>query len=244
MNMLPAAYDAVNQMFTPPFRATLWKVLALTLAVLALVWVGLDRGVLGYLLDPAWFPYPWVTTALSIALGVGLVIGLAFLVAPASSLVAGFFLDDLAELVEHDIYPEGARGAALPAGRAAWLATKFATVSLAVNFVALILFLLPGVNALVFFVANAYLLGREYFELAALRFHTLDEVRRLRREHAVTLFVAGLFIAAFVAVPILNLLTPLFGVAFMVRLHKQIAPPPAVEALENPQAPRPVQASR
>lgn len=241
MNMLAAAYAALNQMFTPPFRATLWKVLALTLAVLALVWVGIDRGIVGYVLDPAWFPYPWITTALSVALGVGLVVGLTFLVAPASSLVAGFFLDDLADLVEADIYPEGARGAALPAGRAAWLAARFAAVSLAVNFVALILFLLPGVNALVFFVANAYLLGREYFELAALRFHSLEEVRRLRREHAVTLFLAGLFIAAFVAVPIVNLLTPLFGVAFMVRLHKMLAPP-AVVALDNPVPPQRVQA--
>ena len=228
--MLASAYAALNQIFTPPFRSTLWKVLALTLAVLALVWVGLDKLVLGFLLDPTWFPYPWVTTALSVALGVGLVVGLAFLVAPASSLVAGFFLDDLAERVESEIYPAGERGVALPAGRAAWLATRFAAVSLAVNFMALLLFLLPGVNALVFFVANAYLLGREYFELAALRYRSVEEVRDLRRKHAVTLFIAGFFIAAFVAVPIVNLLTPLFGVAFMVRLHKIIAPPRVAES--------------
>jgi CysZ protein len=243
MNMIAAAYDALNQMFTPPFRSTLWKVLALTLGVLVLVWVGLDKLVVGFLLDPAWFPYAWITTALSVALGVGLVIGLAFLVAPSSSLVAGFFLDDLAELVEHDIYAEGHRGRALPAGQAAWLASKFAAVSLGVNFLALIVFLLPGVNAIVFFVANAYLLGREYFELAALRFRSIDEVRELRRQHSVTLFVAGLLIAAFVAVPILNLLTPLFGVAFMVRLHKALAPPDlALPRDRTP--PSPLQASR
>ena len=101
----------------------------------------------------------------------------------------------------------------------------------------LIVFLLPGFNALVFFVANAYLFGREYFELAALRFRPLEEVRELRRRHAATLFLAGLFVAAFVAVPIVNLLTPLFGVAFMVRLHRQLAPP-EVEALPNPAPPR------
>ncbi len=240
MPIFRAAYDALNQMFTPPFRATLWKSLALTLALLALVWVGLDKFLVGYLLDPAWFPYPWITTAISVALGVGLVVGLAFLVAPVSMLVAGFFLDDLAELVEADIYPEGARGRALPAGRAAWLASKFAAVSLAVNVFALILFLLPGVNAIVFFVANAYLFGREYFELAALRFRTLDEVRELRRRHAVTLFLAGLLIAAFVAVPIVNLLTPLFGVAFMVRVH-QILAPQAVIPLANPAPPPAIQ---
>ena len=243
MDMLPAAYEAINQIFTRPFRATLWKVLALTLAVLALVWVGLDKLAVRFLADPSWLPYSWMATAVSVALGVGLVVGLAFLVAPASSLVAGFFLDDLAELVEDDIYPEGARGKALPAGRATWLAARFALVSLAVNFVALVLFLLPGVNAIVFFVANAYLLGREYFELAALRFRSIDEVRALRKRHALKLFIAGFFIAAFVAVPIVNLLTPLFGVAFMVRIFRQLAPP-AVEVLPNPAPPRSVQASR
>ena len=241
MQIFRAAYDALNQMFTPPFRSTLWKVLALTLALLALMWVGLDKFLVGYLLDPAWFPYPWITTAISVALGVGLVVGLAFLVAPVSMLIAGLFLDDLAELAERETLPEGARGRALPAGQAVWLASKFATVSLAVNLFALILFLLPGVNALVFFAANAYLFGREYFELAALRFRSIEEVRELRRRHAVTLFLAGLLIAAFVAVPIVNLLTPLFGVAFMARVH-QILAPQAVVPLPNPSPPPPISA--
>ena len=36
------------------------------------------------------------------------------------------------------------------------------------------------------------------------------------------LLVAGLFIAAFVSIPVLNLATPLFATAFMVHVHKQI----------------------
>ena len=47
--------------------------------------------------------------------------------------------------------------------------------------------------------------------------------KRLRKQHAGTVFVAGLFIAAFVSIPILNLATPLFATAFMVHVHKQIA---------------------
>lgn len=226
--MLQSAYDAFNQIFTPPFRATLWKVLALTLALLALMWVGLDKLVVGNIASGDWAPWPWVKTALTILTGLGLFVGMAFLVAPASSLVAGFFLDDLAERVEHEVYPPDAQGTALPVGQAAWLAARFAAVSLGVNLVALVLFLLPGVNALVFFVANAYLLGREYFELAALRYRPIEEVRVLRQRHALVLFLCGLLIAAFVAVPVVNLLTPLFGVAFMVRMHKLLAPPRGV----------------
>jgi CysZ protein len=218
--MLDDALAAFRQIFTPPFRAVLFKMLGLTVLVLALVWLGLDRLVVHFIA----VPYPWLATVLSIATGIGLFVGLAFLLAPTSSLVAGLFLDELAEIVEREIYPPDQTGRPLPAGYAVWLAAKFALVSALVNFIALMLLLVPGVNAIAFFAANAYLLSREFFELAALRYRPLDEVRALRRRYPLRLFIAGLLIAAFLAVPILNLLTPLFGTAFMVRLHRRIAP--------------------
>ena len=95
-------------------------------------------------------------------------------------------------------------------------------MALAVNFVAFCLWLLPGVNAMVFFVANAYLFGREYFELAAMRFVSVEDARALRKANMAAIFLAGLLIAFFVATPVLNLLTPLFGVALMVRLNKKL----------------------
>jgi CysZ protein len=173
---------------------------------------------------------PWLQALIEITAALGLFIGLIFLIPAVSMLVAGFFLDELADHVEADIYPPGLRGKPAPVATSLWLAAKFAVVALAVNFVAFCVWLLPGVNALVFFVANAYLFGREYFQLAALRFRPLHEVRSLRRRHGLTLFAAGLIIALFVATPILNLLTPLFGIALMARLHKRLAPPPASQA--------------
>ncbi|TIR83599.1 MAG: cysteine biosynthesis protein CysZ, partial [Mesorhizobium sp.] len=41
--------------------------------------------------------------------------------------------------------------------------------------------------------------------------------------YAGTVFLAGLLIAVFLAVPLLNLLTPLFAAAMMVRLHKAVS---------------------
>jgi CysZ protein len=219
--MLDDALAAFRQIFTPPFRAVLFKMLGLTLLVLALAWLGLDRLVVHFIA----VPYPWLATVLSIATGIGLFIGLAFLLAPVSSLVAGLFLDELAEIVEREIYPPEQTGRPLPAGYAVWLAVRFALVSALVNFIALLLLLVPGVNAIAFFVANAYLLSREFFELAALRYRPFEEVRFLRRRYRLRLFIAGLLIAALLAIPVLNLLTPLFGTAFMVRLHKRLAPP-------------------
>ena len=58
-----------------------------------------------------------------------------------------------------------------------------------------------------------------------MRFHSVGETKALRRAHHATVFTAGLFIAGFVSIPILNLATPLFGIALMVHVHKRLAPP-------------------
>lgn len=212
------ALAAARQIFTPPYRAVFIKTLALTLALLGLVWGGLDKLILSQIA----VSNAWAQWAVSLLTGVGLFIGLAFALAPTSALVAGFFLDELAEHAERDAAPDGEIGQALPAGQAIWLAAKFAGVSALVNLAALLLLLVPGVNAVAFLCANAYLFSREYFELAALRYRPLEEVRILRRRHAVKIFLAGLFIAGLLAVPVLNLLTPLFGTAFMVRVHRSL----------------------
>jgi CysZ protein len=221
MNVFDAALAAAAQIFTPPFRKVLWKTLALTLALLALAWVGLEKLLVAALALPVAAPYPFVTAILSFVGGVGLFIGLAFLVTPVSFLVAGFFFDELAEHVEIELDPNGA-GRAMPLGDATWVAVQFAALALAVNLVALLLLFVPGINALAFFGANAYLFGRGYFELAALRHLPPAEVARLRRANELQLFVVGLVMAGMLAIPFVNLLTPLFGTAFMVRIARGI----------------------
>jgi CysZ protein len=74
----------------------------------------------------------------------------------------------------------------------------------------------------IFFLATAYLLGREYFELAAMRHLPVAEAKHLRKTRSGTVFVAGMFIAAFVSIPIVNLAAPLFAMAFMVHMYKRI----------------------
>ena len=93
----------------------------------------------------------------------------------------------------------------------------------AVGVVSLFLLFAPGVGLVAWLAANAYLLGREYFELAAMRFHSAVQARELRRRHAGFVFLYGAMIAVFVAIPLVNLLTPLFATTLMVRLHKRVA---------------------
>ena len=218
--MLDAAIAALRQILTPPFRSVLWKSLGLTLLLLALAWAGLDRLALSMLV----VNHPLMHSILAFATGFGIVFALAFLIGPVSIFVAGFFIDDLAAIVEREIYPFGRQGTPAHHVEALRSAIRFSLVSLGVNLVALMLLLVPGVNVMAFFLANAYLFGREYFMLAAMRFRSGAEADEMRNLNAFTLFIAGLFIAIFVATPGLNLLTPLFATAFMVRMHKKLSP--------------------
>ena len=228
--ILDAARAAAGHLFTAEFRAVFWKSLGLTVLALVALWFGLQQTFdalampwIDALLPgfPAWAG--WLGTIAAIAAGIGLAIGLALLVAPVTALVAGLFLDDVAELVERHDFPLEPPGRALPTGQAMWLAVKFFLVVVLANLVALLLLLIPGVNIAAFFLVNGYLLGREFFEFAAMRHRSETDAKALRRRHAGMVFVAGLVIAAFLAVPLLNLLTPLFAAAMMVHLHKTLS---------------------
>lgn len=212
--MIDAAYAAAGQIFTPPFRAVFWKSIGLTLLLLVFCAAGAGHVLAGLIPLTA----GWLASLFHLVAGLGLAIAVTFLVTPVSFIVAGFFFDELAAHVEETLAgPEG-RGRAMALAPAIWTGLKFAALSIAINLVALVLLLVPGVNAVAFFGANAYLLGRGYFELAALRFLRPSEVRALRQAHAIRIFLAGCLAAALLAVPVANLLTPLFASAFLVRL--------------------------
>lgn len=228
--ILDAARAAMAQLFTPAFRGVFLKSLGLTLLMLVAAWFGLS-GLFEWLAWPwldSWLPAlpgwaGWLGTVGTVAAGIGLALGLALLIAPVTAFVAGLFLDDVAELVERTDYPADPPGRAMPAIPALIASLKFLGVVILGNIVALVLLLVPMVNVAAFFLVNGYLLGREFFEFAAMRHRPQAQARAMRRRNGATVFLAGLVIAAFLAVPLLNLLTPLFAAALMVHLHKAVA---------------------
>jgi CysZ protein len=217
--MIAAARLALSDVFSPPFRRVLLASLALTIALLAALWA-LVQWLLARFVD---LPWGWAETALSVLTGVGLLVGLGFLVAPATALFAGLFLDRVAEIVERTHYPHDPAGEAPPFLHGLALSAKFLGVVLLVNAIALPLVLVVGFGVAIFLAANAYLIGREYFQLAALRFHDEATVRALRARHAARIFGGGLIVAALLAVPVANLFAPLFATSLMVHFHKRIA---------------------
>jgi CysZ protein len=232
--MLDAAIKALRQMFTPPFRGVLLKSIGLAILILIMLGIGLHRlfawlaaegagyleGITGPGMQTPLHALLWV---LAIAAGLGLAAGAIFIMPAVTAFVASFFSDEIAAQVEHVHYPADPPGVPVPLATATIEGIKTALLALLVYLLAVPLLLFAGFGFLIFFVANCWLLGREYFLLAAMRFHTVEEAKALRRRHHGTIVLAGAFIAAFVSIPILNLATPLFGTAFMVHMHKRIA---------------------
>jgi CysZ protein len=241
--MLEAAAKALAQMFTKPFRTVLLKSIGLAIALLALLGIVLWRllewltgagsawveGTLGPMAHGPLAALGWL---LAIALGFGLIAGAIFLMPAVTALVASFFADEIAETVEHTHYPLDPPGRALPLPSAILEGVKTALLALLVYLGCAPFLLLAGFGAVLFFLATAYLLGREYFSLAAMRFHPVAEAKTLRRVHRTTIFIAGMFIAGFVSIPIVNLATPLFGTAFMVHVYKRLMDRRRQELLE------------
>jgi CysZ protein len=216
--MLTAAIQAFQQMFTPPFRAVLFKCVGFTIALLVVLII-LVEGVFGHFVE---WPH-WIETAIAWLGGLALIVGSIFLIPPVTSLMAGLYLDDIANEVERVYYPSDPRGQEMPVLTALGVGLKFFLVVLAVNLVALFLLLIPGVNLIAFYVGNGYLLGREYFEMVAMRHLPPEAARQIRKANTAYVSLAGMIIAGLASVPIVNLLTPLFATAFMVHIYKSLA---------------------
>ena len=234
--MLDAAVKAIAQMFSPPLRAVLWKSIALALGLIIVAAAALYRLIVSLVgtgstsAETAFGPHAqWLAEAiawlLSIAAGLGIVVSSVMLMPAVTAVVASFFCDQIADEVERANYPADPPGTALPLWRAVWEGLKTALLAVVVYVCAAPFLLFAGLGAIIFFLATAWLLGREYFELAAMRFLPPPEARALRKRNAATVYAGGLLIAAFVSIPIINLATPLFAMAFMVHLHKRLSAP-------------------
>ena len=216
--MFASLARAARLIFDPAFAGIVVKSLLLTILLFAVA-LGLTEYGLAQL--PV-LGNPWVNRALEWLAPLLFLFGGIFVGPPVAALFASLFLDQIADRIEARDYPGSmARGASFAATLRAGL--KLVVLIIGVNLVLLPFDIgLPGVGELLSVAANGWLLGREYFELAALRHVTLDNATQMRRANSGAIWLSGVLIALASMVPLLNLVAPLLGTALMVHLFHRM----------------------
>ncbi|WP_407682101.1 EI24 domain-containing protein [Pseudodonghicola flavimaris] len=218
---------ALRQIGDPKFRKVLFLGLGLTIGLLIgayIVVLWLINVLVG---DQATLPLIGEVTWLNDLLNVGsfflMVLLSSFLMIPVASAITSMFLDEVAQAVEDKHYPGLPKVPALPFWDGVRDTVNFMGVLIAANIFALILYvLIPPASALIFWGLNGFLLGREYFTLAAMRRIGQDGAKQLRSRHAGTIWVAGTLMAIPLSVPILNLIIPILGAATFTHIFHRL----------------------
>jgi uncharacterized protein involved in cysteine biosynthesis len=212
--VIKAFSKAIGQFGDPNIRRVVWISVGASAAIFALLWLGV-----GFLLtDTSFFDIGWLETAIDVLGGLATLV-ITWLLFPAVvSATVGFLLDRVADAVEEKHYPHLPEVRETPMGEIISTTLRFLAIMVGLNLVILVFLLFPPLFPFVFYGVNGYLLGREYFELVALRRLEPSEAKALRKRHQGTLFVAGVATAFVLTVPIVNLLAPIIATAAMVHL--------------------------
>jgi CysZ protein len=212
--MLRAFALAIEDAARPAQRRALLLSLLLALGLLALAWLLLTALLAGVRV----VGISWLDGALA-AFGSVAALALAWLLFPALTLlVLGFFLDGILAAVERQHYPALGPPRRLGLGAALASALRILALTLVLNLLALPLYLVPAINFLVYYGLNGYLVGREYFELVALRRMDGAVARTMWRRHRGILTLAGMIVVFLLSLPLVNLVAPVVAAAFMLHL--------------------------
>jgi CysZ protein len=219
--MVSAVFKTFEQMFSRPFRKVFLKAFSLSLALFVGLGLVLQFGLAAFTFSTT----GWIDATASWAAGIGafalVLLASLYLMAPVTAVFAGLFLDDIADRVEQKYYPGDTAGLPIPLGPSMMTALQFAAIILLVHIV-MLPFLVIGLGAIGLIVGNAYLLGREYFEMTGMRHLPRREAKALRKRNGGRVFAAGLLPAVLALVPLGNLIMPIFTTAYMTHIFKTV----------------------
>jgi len=211
---------ALGLFFDPAFFGIVLKSIGLTLILFVALLAGVENGLhlLPILGNPA------VNRILEWMAPVLMLIGLFAVGGPVAALFGSLYLDRIADAIEARAYSNDAKapGTKMTASLGAGIRLAGAVILADVILLPADTFL-PGAGQVLTIVVNGFLLGREYFELAALRHVSVKTADALRRRNWASVFGGGLLISALSAIPFADFFAPLFGAALMVHFYKRVA---------------------
>lgn len=216
--ILNSFFKALGQMGDRRFRRVLWLGVLLTIALLVAAYAGFLWVLEAWLGEtvtlPGGYEIRWLDDLLTFS-SVFLMLALSvFLMVPVASAITSMFLDEVAQAVEDRHYPNLPPVPSVPFYDALKDTVNFLGVIIAANVVALVVYaLFPPAAVFIFWALNGFLLGREYFTLAAMRRIGRPAAKVLRRKHAGAIWLAGILMAMPLSIPLINLVIPILGAA-------------------------------
>jgi CysZ protein len=209
---------SVAQFDDPKFRRVLWRGMGLTIALLIAACLLVNFGI-NQLLSSAWAAnlignQSWLGALINVG-GVLFTIALSiWLMVPVTSAIIALFLDEVAQAVEARHYPHLPKQTATKLQDQILVGIRFLGILLLANIGALILsMIVPPLAPFVFWATNGYLMGREYFQMAAMRRMPRAQAQELFQRHQGSIWTAGILIAIPMSIPLVGLFIPILGAA-------------------------------
>jgi len=210
------------------FRRVLFLGLGLTVALLVGIYAAWLWVVQTFANGPLTLPFvgeiTWVGNLLGWG-GLGVIILMSiFLMIPVASAITSFFLEDVADAVEAKHHPTLMPAPKVPMADAVIDTLTFFGVLIVANILAFFAYgMLPFLSVPIFYALNGYLLGREYFTVAAMRREGRAGAKQMRRDNRGEIWMAGVLMAIPLTFPIVNLFIPILGAATFTHLYHRIA---------------------
>ncbi len=221
-------FKALGQLNDRRFRRVFLLGIVLTIALLVaayaaflalIAWLAGDSSTLPLIGEVRWLNdlLGWGSLFLMLLLSV-------FLMVPVASAITSMFLEEVAQAVEDRHYPALPPATPVPFWDAVRDTVNFLGVLVGANVLALLVYaFLPFAAIFIFWGLNGYLLGREYFQLAAMRRIGRKAARDLWRRHRLRIWAAGALMAMPLSLPLVNLVIPILGAATFTHLFHAIS---------------------
>jgi uncharacterized protein involved in cysteine biosynthesis len=221
-----AFFAALGQMGDRRFQGVLWLGVGVTIAMLIGAYWLLAALISGWIGAGLTLPFigeaDWLVSAGSLLV---VLVASIFLMVPVASAVSGLFLDRVAQAVEDRHYSHLGPAREVTLAEAIKDTINFLGILLLANVCALILYLIfAPIAPLIFWALNGFLLGREYFMVAAIRRLPRLKAKELRARNMGTIWAAGVLMVIPLTIPVVNLIVPVLGAATFTHVfHNLIA---------------------
>lgn len=225
--ILQSFFAALGQIGDRRFNKVLFLGIILTIMLLVAATAGLMILVSWLVGDGVSIPLlgevTWLDDILSWASVILMLVLSVFLMVPVASAITSMFLDEVAQAVEDKHYPNLPPVAPTPFFDGLRDTVNFMGVLIGANLVAILLYVFFTPFApIIFWALNGFLLGREYFVLAAMRRVGRARALEMRKANAGTIWLAGGLMAIPLSIPLVNLVIPILGAATFTHIFHRI----------------------